>query len=158
RVSVVACGPVGLETRYTGASRRVTVRYRAMTLLGGGIDVAADGKSDAGAGLAPVENGAGVPVGARRAVGLRGVRALTARGVAAAANLARTRELAEHRTEPGTDSTLAHVRRRACRAVVACRPVRLRRVRAQSGRGIARAGVMALVGRADRLAQSQAGS
>jgi len=142
-VPVVATGSIGrghIGTRpgpriaggdVTGIARRAGHRVRA----------------DACAGLTGVRLGARVPVGARRAVRLGGVRADPGRGIAGPGIVALVARGTRHRVRADASTGLTGVGLGTRVAVGAGRAVRLGRIRADSGRGIARSGVVALVAR-----------
>src|SRR5439155_1699469 len=115
------------------------------------------GRADAAPVLAGVGLRAGVAVVAGRAVGLvRRRRAHAGGGVAGAGVVALVRR-ADHRGRPDAAPVLAGVGLRAGVAVVAGRAVGLvRRRRAHAGGGVAGAGIVALVRRADHRGRADA--
>src|SRR5439155_1366401 len=150
-----------------GAGRAVGLVRRHRARAGGGVAGAgvvalvrrADHRvrADAAPVLAGVALRAGVAVGAGRAVGLvRRRRARAGGGVAGAGVVALVRR-ADHRVRRDPASVLAGVSLRLGVAVGAGRAVGLvRRRRAHAGGGVAGAGVVALVDRADHRVRPDA--
>src|SRR5207245_423598 len=103
-------------------------------------------RADAESLLAAVALRARIAVIAGGAVRLRRLRTDARRGVAGADVVALIESGADDRIAAGTDSSLAGVGLRARIAVVTRRAVRLRWIRTDTGRGVARAGVVALIG------------
>src|SRR6266436_6290313 len=153
-VAVVAGGPALSGGIATGA-RRGIARSGGVALIERGADHWVD--AHAAPVLAAVGLRAGVAVVAGRAVGLvRRRRAHAGGGVAGAGVVALVRR-ADHRACSDAAPVLAGVGLRAGVAVVAGRAVGLvRRRRAHAGGGVAGAGVVALVRRADHRACSDA--
>src|SRR5207247_718723 len=134
------------------------VRHGRVGALAGGRVAAADGvaliggdaeyvDAAAGAALTGVVVRARIAVVAGAAVGPDRARAAAGRRVAGARVVALIRRGAEDGVRAGTDSTLAGVGLRAGIAVVAGGAVGLRRARAEAGRRIAGARVVALIRR-----------
>ena len=117
-----------------------------MTLVSGrahqGVGAAADALA------AGVDARAGVGVVAGGAVGLGRIGAVAGGGIADASLVALIRCRAGYRVGTGAGAGSTGVRSRARIVIVARRPVRLRRVGAETGCRLAGAGVMTLVGRA----------
>src|SRR5437762_2540130 len=142
RAVVVARRAVRLGRIRTRACRRVACADVVALVLGG----AGDGiRAGADAGLARVRARARVVVVARRAIGLRGIRARAGRRVARADVVALVLGGAGDGIRAGAGAGLARVGPRARAVVVARRAVRLGWVRAHAGRRVAGADVVALV-------------
>src|SRR5207249_148903 len=138
-VAVVARGAVELRRARAAAGGRVAgARGAALSRRGAGDGVRAGTDSA----LAGVGLRAGVAVVARGAVELRRARAAAGGRVAGARVVALIRRAAGDGVRAGTDSALAGVGLRAGVAVVACSAVGLRRARAETGRRVARGGLV----------------
>src|SRR2546427_4737030 len=112
-----------------------------MALVVGGAD---DRRPGAGSALAAIAGRAGEAIVTAGSVRLGGIRAEAGRGVAGAGDVALVEGGADDR-RPGAGSALAAVAGRAGEAIVTAGPVGLGGIRADPGRRVTRAGVMALV-------------
>lgn len=118
-------------------------RPRNMTLVTGRANHGIAADTDAV--LAGIGLGAGVAVVAGRAIRGRGIRTCPGGGIAGSRNMALVERGTDDRSASGTGARLAGIANRAKIAIVACRPVRLGRVRAEAGGRVAGPGNMTLV-------------
>ncbi len=153
-VPVAAGGAVRRRRVGADARRRVADAGNVALVRGRADDRGAAGARTAGA---RVPNRAGITIRTRRTVGLRRVRADTRRRVAHTRIVALVRSRADHRVAAYAAPRLAGVGLGTGVRVIARRPIRLRRVRADTRRRVAHTRIVALVrSRADHRVRSGA--